>query len=109
MRTIWHSLAWKEWHEHKWKLAAIAAIVIIVSSAVPLSLGGGPFGASAFAPVMTMFCLMPLTVYVAAKEATGERAIGTLSFLRALPVPPRQIALHKLGFGLMTCLIPAAA
>ena len=25
MNTIWYSLAWKEWHEHKWKLAAIVA------------------------------------------------------------------------------------
>ena len=27
MRTIWQSLAWKEWHEHKWKLVSITAIL----------------------------------------------------------------------------------
>ena len=27
MRTIWRSLLWREWHEYKWKLAALAAIM----------------------------------------------------------------------------------
>ena len=27
MQTIWRSLVWREWHEHKWKLAALAAIM----------------------------------------------------------------------------------
>ncbi len=27
MSTIWQSLAWKEWNEHKWKLVSILAVI----------------------------------------------------------------------------------
>ena len=27
MNSIWYSLVWKEWHEHKWKLVSMVAIM----------------------------------------------------------------------------------
>ena len=34
MRTIWFNLAWKEWHEHKWKLAALIATMWSVTALI---------------------------------------------------------------------------
>ena len=45
MRTIWHSLAWKEWHEHKWKLAALTAVLCGVNALLLLN---GPIVQTAF-------------------------------------------------------------
>ena len=34
MNSIFYSLAWKEWHEHKWKLAAITAILCGIAALI---------------------------------------------------------------------------
>ena len=39
MRTIWHNLLWKEWHEHKWKMLSLVAITVSIPLA---SLYDGP-------------------------------------------------------------------
>ncbi len=36
MRTVWQSLVWKEWHEHKWQLAALAAVLSSIAMAAIL-------------------------------------------------------------------------
>ena len=66
MRTIWHSLAWKEWHEHKWKLVAITAVLWGVAALVCC------YGADERQDLldavywMTMCCIVPLAVFVGA-------------------------------------------
>ena len=30
MRTVWHSLVWKEWHEHKWKLVIFVLLALLL-------------------------------------------------------------------------------
>ena len=30
MRTVWQSLLWKEWHEHKWKLAGFLLLAVLL-------------------------------------------------------------------------------
>jgi len=101
MRTIWQSLAWKEWHEHKWKLASLTAIVVGVSSI-------GYYDRTVFGvtALIAIFCIAPLAVFVGAGEATGERARGTLAFTQALPVPKWKIALIKLVAGALTSTVP---
>jgi len=106
MRTIWQALAWKEWHEHKWKLAALTAIVAGVSSMPFFDLDQMSFGA---APFLAVFCIVPLAMFIGAGVATGERSRGTLDFTQALPVSQWRVAAHKLVAGAAACVLPIVA
>src|SRR5260370_21117537 len=99
MRTILHSLAWKEWHEHKWKFASILAILWATAA---LALYYSEHDGFALGASLVSFCLVPLAVFVGLGTAASERSHGTLPFLQALPVPMWPIALTELIFGLRT-------
>jgi hypothetical protein len=103
MRTIQRSLAWKEWHEHKWKLASIAAILCGVTSLAMLEEKRDMFG---LAFGLLVMCIVPLAVFVGLGAAANERSRGTLAFLQALPVPMWRVACSKLLFGVVTLVVP---
>ncbi|MEX2310389.1 MAG: hypothetical protein WD738_22670 [Pirellulales bacterium] len=103
MRTIWHSLAWKEWHEHKWKLVSITAVLW---GTTVLTMPNDERDVFGFAGAMLLACIIPLSVFVGLNAAANERSRGTLRFLQALPVPLWRVALHKLAFGLITLVVP---
>jgi hypothetical protein len=103
MKTIWSSLILKEWHEHKWKLAAIAAVICGASTVALLAGEGDEFGL-AFA--MMLFCVIPLSIFVGLSSAASERSRNTMPFLQSLPALMRQIAAVKLGWGLITVIVP---
>ena len=99
MNSIFHSLIWKDWHEHKWKLAALVATLTGVAACMLINRGTDTF----FAIRITLaFCIVPLAIFVGLNSAAGERSSGTLSFLQALPIPTRRVALHKFMAGLTT-------
>src|SRR4051794_39326254 len=102
MRSIWYSLAWKEWHEHKWKLASLLAILWATAA---LALYYGERDALAMASLMLAFCVVPLAVFVGLSAAANERSRGTLAFSQALPTPIWRFALLKLIFGLTILLL----
>ncbi len=103
MRTIWLTLAWKEWHEHKWKLASLVAILWGISTATMLNIGRDlGEGALVAVRVVLLMCIVPLAIFVGLGTAAGERSRGTMSFLQALPVPMWRVALNKAFFGLAT-------
>jgi len=105
MRTIWHSLAWKEWHEHKWKFASLTVILWGATSIAVLSNEIDNFGLS-FG--MLLLCVIPLAVFVGLGTAANERSRGTMRFLQALPVPTWRAAACKLVFGLAIILASIA-
>lgn len=106
MRSIWQSLAWKEWHEHKWKLAALTGVLGGVTAFVVIALiKEQDYTLDAFLPVLVMG-VIPLTIFVASGEAASENAQRTMPFLQALPVPMWKAAAWKLVFGAVTCLLP---
>src|SRR6478752_1665303 len=103
MRTIWHSLAWKEWNEHKWKLVSIIAVMLSVSGIVLLIAGHHERDALDNSFYFAVFLGgIPMAIFIGLSAAAGERSRGTLSFLQALPVPLWRVALHKIGFALIT-------
>ena len=104
MRTIWQSLAWKEWHEHKWKLASLVATLWGITALVMLNTGRDvPIDDVLVAVrVILVMCIVPLAIFVGLGTAAGERSRGTMSFLQALPVPMWRVALNKVFFGLAT-------
>ncbi len=104
MRTIWHSLAWKEWHEHKWKLVAITAVLWGVAALVLCFDDLGDTFGQAIA--LVAICIVPLSVFVGLGAAANERSRNTLPFLQSLPVPMWQAALTKLLIGFATLFAP---
>lgn len=104
MRTILLNLAWKEWHEHKWKVAALVATLWGVTALMLLTLDRresfeGPLLALR---VVLAMCVVPLAIFIGLSTAAGERSRGTLPFMQALPVPMWRVALNKVFFGLAT-------
>src|SRR5436190_11213377 len=107
MRTIWHSLAWKEWNEHKWKLVSILAVMWCLMACVVVIAGLSErhVVAESF-QVSVILGGIPMAVFVGLSIAAGEQSRGTLPFLQALPLPMWRVALHKLGFALVSLIIP---
>lgn len=106
MSTIRRSLAWKEWQEHKWKLVSITAIMWSLAACVAfLHIHQREVFVWAFL-VSIALAALPATIFIGLGIAAGERSRGTLRFLQALPVPLWRVALHKLGFGLLSVVIP---
>jgi hypothetical protein len=105
MRTILFSLAWKEWHEHKWKLASIVAILWTTAA---LALHYGQNDGFGVAMVLVSWCVVPLALFVGLSSAANERSRGTMAFLQALPAPMWRAALTKLIFGLLTLIMSSA-
>src|SRR5262245_57443096 len=99
MRTIWLSLAWKEWNEHKWKLVSMVAILWGVIGIAMLAEDTDRIG---LACGMVGMCTIPLALFVGLGVAANERARNTLPFLQALPVPLWHAALAKFTVGLLT-------
>lgn len=103
MRTIWHALAWKEWHEHKWKLAAVTTILI---GCIAVSFKAADSQRFDLFMLAILLPMIPLSMLMAASSATSERSRNTLPFLLSLPISPRRVAMTRLISGLSTCLIP---
>src|SRR4051812_40413018 len=104
MRTIWLNLAWKEWHEHKWKLAALVATLWSVTAVM---LRWNNVEILAGVRVVLVMCIVPLAIFVGLGTAASERSRGTLPFLQALPVPMWRAALMKVIFGVATIVAAA--
>ncbi|HVW36404.1 MAG TPA: hypothetical protein VHB99_03830, partial [Pirellulales bacterium] len=102
MNTIWRNLLWREWHEYKWKLAALSAILLTVQVYLGFESGNADVPPIAF----WFLCLIPGAFFVGVRTATGERTSRTLEFTRALPIKTWQTAAVKLGMAAITCLLP---
>lgn len=104
MNTVFTSLLWKEWHEHKWKLASLTAIAVCV----PLAFWDGDDPHLMAGPVLinTTFFLPLAAAFIAMGAAASERSAGTLTLLQSLPRRPRLVAAMKLVMGITTVVIP---
>ena len=105
MRTIWQSLAWKEWHEHKWKLLSLTIVLCAVNFLCMIN-GIDWQGVTESLMAMTLCCSIPLAVFVGASTAASERARHTLAYMHAQPTSLRPVAAFKLLAGLLTVSIP---
>jgi ABC-type transport system involved in multi-copper enzyme maturation permease subunit len=103
MKSIWQTLAWKEWHEHKWKLAAVTAILLSVLSLCYHDDESTIFSAGV---LVLVYGMVPIALFLAASDAGGESTRGTLRFTQALPVSMPHVAAWKFALGLVTCIAP---
>ncbi|HUY90066.1 MAG TPA: hypothetical protein VMV10_15120 [Pirellulales bacterium] len=104
MRTIWRSLLWREWHEHKWKLAALMAIMLSLQL---LLLVEDP-GLVTPQIIVWVLCGAPGAFFLGLHAASGERSARTLEFVRALAVKVRRVAIAKLAMGAIASVLPIA-
>ena len=103
MRTVWHSLLWKEWHEHKWKLVGLIALVLMLA----VMLWRGEPVLLPVAVTTTLFCYSILAgIFLGMHTAGGENARGTMPFLQTLPVPMRTPAAVRLFVSWVTVVTP---
>src|SRR5215211_3077949 len=70
MRSILHSLAWKEWHEHKWKLVSMVAVLWGTGA---LAMFEGRRDAFALAGVVMALCIGPFAFFIGLGAAANER------------------------------------
>ena len=99
MHTTWFNLPWKEWHEHKWKLAALVATMWSVAALILYQPDVWTLDGVRVTMVM---CIVPLSIFIGMGTAAGERSRGTMRFLQALPVPMWRVSVNKLLLGFAT-------
>jgi hypothetical protein len=100
MNSIWYSLAWKEWHEHKWKL--LATVVTLWSLAAASLLYGRDRDALGAALSVILIGIIPFAIFLGLVAASGERGRRTLPFLQSLPMPLWRVAVVKMAIALLT-------
>jgi hypothetical protein len=103
---MWQSLAWKEWHEHKWKMAAILTVLLGLMAFVAFVSGSERNVLEESYYFGVFVGSIPLAVFVGLGIAAGEHSRGTMRYLQAVPVPLRDVAVQKLTFGLLSVAIP---
>ena len=103
MRSVWDSLPWKEWHEHKWKLLVLTAIlfclpaIFVIEDIRSILLG---VTASLIGYAVVAGGLVGMSV------AAGENTRKTMALLQSQPVPMWKVALVKLLMATVTVSIP---
>jgi hypothetical protein len=105
MNTIWRNLLWREWHEHKWKLAALTAIIL----SLQLFLLAEDPGLAMPQIFIWALCGACGAFFLGLHAASSERSGRTLEFVRACPANLRKFALAKLAMGAIASLLPIAA
>src|SRR6478672_1738213 len=103
MQDIWTSLAWKEWQEHKWKIAS--TIAVLFGLVICMQLTGMTSSVAESTQIGIYLGGIPLAVFVGLGIAAGEQSRGTLDFLQAQPIPMRRIAICKLCAALFSLYI----
>jgi len=108
MRTVWHSLLWKEWHEHKWKLVGWLLLLVAISL---LSYSAGGEGQNLPIAVSVILFLYSVVagMFTGMYTAGGENGRGTMPFLQTLPVTMQKPAAVKLLMSLVATSVPVIA
>ncbi|MEX2169760.1 MAG: hypothetical protein WD851_10645 [Pirellulales bacterium] len=106
MKSVWQALIWKEWHEHKWKLAALTVILISLPALTLLS--DHPNNIFGAVSAMLWLAVPVLSIFIVARAAAGENSERTMPFLQSMPTPMRRAALVKLAFAILTVCISVA-
>ncbi len=102
MNSVWQSLLWKEWREHRLMLAILAGLFVLVPTIFSLRTPTNFFGILTF----TLFAAPMISMFIAMNIAAGEQSAGTIRFLQALPTTGRKPAAAKLFWAAATMVVP---
>lgn len=102
MNGVWRSLLWKEWREQRSSIAILTAFFVLIPTLFSLRTPTNYFGVYS----MTLFVIPIMCLFVAMGIAAREQASGTIGFLQALPISPRNPAAAKLLWGIVAVTAP---
>jgi hypothetical protein len=106
MNSVWISLLWKEWREHRWILAILTALLVAIAAFYGLRRPDSVLSVLTTALVL----VVPLAAaLIAAGIAAREQAAGTMGFLQALPVSMTRPATAKLMVAAFSIGMPVVA
>ncbi len=105
MRSVWHSLLWKEWHEHKWKLVSLTAMLLAVASLFRNDVATIDSSGVALTSLLIPYSLLA-GVFLGMSTAGRESGRGTLPFLQSLPAPMWKPGISKLGVAIFAAVLP---
>ena len=103
MRSVWQSLLWKEWHEHKWKLVGLVLFMLV--SSVVFGWGDLRMMSVGVSSLLFFYSLMA-GLFIGMYTAAGENGRGTMPFLQTLPVAMPKPAAIKLLMSWFTVVVP---
>lgn len=102
----WAILLWKEWHEQKWKLLSLTAIVLSVF--LILLFDNASMAVTAIVPTMYLYsAFAPL--FAAMGIAASEHSLRSIEFVRAQPIELWKIAGVRWVSGALVVIMPLAA
>ena len=96
-------LIWKEWREHRWKLATLLGVVLM-----PMLVTTGWYLSKEESGFLLVFGCLVMPIWIGEWTATGERSRGTQGMLTGLPVRAWMVFGVKSLWGLATMLLPLA-
>ena len=102
MNSIWASLLWKEWREHRLIIAVLGAAAVLVPMAFSLR------NLSNIVPAVTfcLFTIPAISMFIGMNIAGREQSAGTIRFLQSLPITGRRPATAKLLWASISITIP---
>jgi hypothetical protein len=104
MNSVWQSLLWKEWREHRWMLFTLLTATLAL---VPLPWLVEWSERSADVIVGLLIVAVPIiSMFLGAGIAAGEQSQRTIGFLQSLPVQMARPAFAKLLMALATLWTP---
>ncbi|MAT72224.1 MAG: hypothetical protein CMJ58_22185 [Planctomycetaceae bacterium] len=107
MQTTWQALIWKEWREHRWKIALLALASVGTWAALSLMVHD-PHAMFTVAGGVTATFGSLAAVLLGIAAAAREQATGTVGFLQKLPASPRRAAAVKVAFAVLGIVVPVA-
>jgi ABC-type transport system involved in multi-copper enzyme maturation permease subunit len=102
---VFRGLFWKEWHEHRWKLA-FGCVILAGYTVVGLGTRMESDRAVLFTSALGAAFLLPILAGM--DLVAAERADGSLRALLSLPVRPWVVLAVKILMGALTCIVPQA-
>jgi ABC-type transport system involved in multi-copper enzyme maturation permease subunit len=106
MNSVWRSLLWKEWREHRWILALIIA-GCGATGLLFVALSREWYGFVAGGAIVLGFGVPGTAMFVGAGIAARERSQRTLGFMQALPASMKWAAAAKLLIASATVMVPS--
>jgi len=106
MQSVWLSLLWKEWREHRMKLAALSGVAFLTLFLICFTFRNNIIDVFAFMTTSLGCYVFMTTFFVAMNVAGGESSRKTMPFLQSLPVPMWQPAAAKLLLASLTLILP---
>ena len=103
MPSVWRSLLWKEWYEHKWHIAGLTTVIVLL----PLFFANSEPETLLVVVTVSVLCYGILAgLFVGMSTAARENQRGTMRFLQSSPVSISKPAAARLMLSCSAIVVP---